>query len=158
MHNCDSSEEVLQMTLEEANSRLDAPPCVLLVEDSPDDAYFFQRALIKSGAQCDLQHVSDGGAAIEFLRRVSNRECKSPDWVFLDLKMPVLSGFEVLEWIRTQPFAGSLRVVVLSGSDQEADRERAFDLGALDYLVKPVSCADLTKRLQSLSASATIRA
>jgi CheY-like chemotaxis protein len=65
--------------------------------------------------------------------------------------MPVLNGFEVLDWIRQQPFAPSLRVVVLSGSDQEKDRQKAHALGALRYQVKPVKVQNLTKDLLDLS-------
>lgn len=73
-----------------------------------------------------------------------------PDLIYLDLKMPVMNGFEVLDWIRLQPFAASLRLTVLSGSDQEKDRHRAKSLGASRYLVKPVTPQDLQDDLVRL--------
>ncbi len=57
--------------------------------------------------------------------------------MFLDLKMPFVSGFDVLEWIRSQPQLSALKVFVLTGSSIERDRQRALALGAKDYLVKP---------------------
>jgi CheY-like chemotaxis protein len=114
-------------------------PTVLLVEDSEDDAFFFQRTLKKGSIQCHFTHVSDGGAAIRLLTDARSHPDKLPGLIFLDLKMPVKNGFEVLEWLRQQEFSKSMEVIVLSGSDQEADKKRASALGAAGYLVKPVS-------------------
>jgi CheY-like chemotaxis protein len=114
-------------------------PILLLVEDSEDDAYFFKHTLERSGVRCSLKHVTNGAEAIEYLRSGSSSEPPTlPDVIFLDLKMPVLNGFEVLEWMRTQTFCSSIHVIVLSGSDYTEDKERAARLGARDYLVKPV--------------------
>jgi CheY-like chemotaxis protein len=113
------------------------PHCsILLVEDSPDDAFFFKRIVKKSGIICDLEHVMDGRAAINHLTaRLSN----PPLLVFLDLKMPIVSGFEVLTWLGGQDIRRKLKVVVLSGSDDKSDRERAAKLGAAHYMVKPIT-------------------
>ncbi len=121
------------------SNMMSARPSVLLIEDCEDDVFFFRRALRKACGEIDLTHVADGGAAVRFLRETVSSSDRLPDLVYLDLKMPVLNGFEVLDWIRQQPFAGSLRVIVLSGSDQEKDRQRAVSLGALRYQVKPVN-------------------
>ena len=129
---------------------------ILLVEDSEDDAYFFQRALSRSGRQCSLKHVSDGGAAVKLLREALADAAMIPDLVFLDLKMPVMSGFEVLEWIRGQSFAETFSVIVLSGSAQEADRLRALELGASEFIVKPITASALGDRLQNLTASSAV--
>ncbi len=110
---------------------------VLLVEDSEDDSFFFQRAVEKATIPCEVKHVMDGQTAVEYLG-----QCESsmlPSLIFLDLKMPVVDGFEVLEWLRSQPLMQSIPVVVLSGSNQESDKRRARDLGASDYLVKPIT-------------------
>jgi DNA-binding response OmpR family regulator len=122
---------------------------ILLVEDSEDDAFFFDLALQKSGWLCDRDHVIDGGQAVDYLQA----SCKSdtvPDLIFLDLKLPVLTGFEVLEWISSVHFMPQLHVVILSGSDHQSDIVRARELGASDYLVKPVSPEELKKRLQAV--------
>lgn len=117
-------------------------PTVLLVEDSDDDAFFFRLCLRKAGLDCDLVHLMNGSAAITYLEgcvqatQVAGRV--SPDLVFLDLKIPSYTGFEVLNWIREQAFNPPLDVTVLSGSEHARDMERATALGATAYIVKPV--------------------
>lgn len=122
-----------------------------MVEDSDDDAFLFRRTLQKSGTQCDFFRVSNGAKAVEFLQNAAISESQPlPHVIFLDLKMPVLNGFEVLEWLRTQSFASQLRVIVLSGSENENDKERAARLGATDYIVKPIRPPDLDRFLHDL--------
>ncbi|PWU18360.1 MAG: two-component system response regulator [Verrucomicrobia bacterium] len=122
-------------------------PLILLVEDSDDDAFFFERELEKSEVSCSLQHVGNGVEAVEFLRNASETG-ELPQTIFLDLKMPVLNGFEVLDWMRTQTFAIPIQVIVLSGSDHDDDKARAAQLGAVDYLVKPIRVSDLHRILE----------
>ena len=124
-------------------------PIVLLAEDSEDDAFFFRHTLQRSELNCTLHHVLDGVAAIEFLQKAFASEPQNlPSTLFLDLKMPILNGFEVLEWIRTQAFAASVQVIVLSGSEQEQDKRRAAQLGAVEYVVKPIRVAHLRRILE----------
>jgi CheY-like chemotaxis protein len=122
-------------------------PTVLLVEDSEDDAFFFKWTFERSEISCSIHHVVDGAAAVDFLSEASRAGPGSlPRMIFLDLKMPVMNGFEVLSWLQEQTFA-QLPVVVLSGSDQQSDKERARQLGAMDYLVKPIKVAHFQKYL-----------
>lgn len=131
------------------------PPLILLAEDSEDDAYFFQRALKKTGLACSFVRASNGRLAVELLEKANSNEGNTnlPDILFLDLKMPVMSGFEVLEWIKSADLSFRLRVIVLSGSNDDADRIRAAALGAADYLVKPITPADLKNQVEKLSAA-----
>ena len=95
---------------------------LLLVEDSEDDAFFFKRTLEKSGMGCTVHRVANGAEAIDFLQNISAAHSEEfPKVVFLDLKMPVLNGFEVLDWLQTQTFNSQMRVIVLSGSEHEND-------------------------------------
>src|SRR4051794_23204862 len=98
----------------------DLAPTVLLVEDSEDDAYFFRRALKKLGRDCALIHVADGAAALDFFKAALAPHADAahpwPDLVFLDLKLPTFSGFEILEWLREQTLPRPLDITVLSGS------------------------------------------
>lgn len=126
-------------------------PYILLVEDSRDDAFFFERTLRKTGISCKLRHVKDGASAVELLEQALGTSEGLPDAIFLDLKMPILNGFEVLEWVQEQAWAGTVPIFVLSGSNQTVDRERAARLGAAGYLVKPITKDDLTRKLQTLS-------
>lgn len=128
-------------------------PVVLLAEDSEDDAFFFRWTLKKAGLKCDLIHAADGHQAVRFLESCvtpeGRRSPNCPDLVFLDLKMPALTGFEVLEWIRAHPFDPPLDVAVLSGSEHASDVERAKSLGASAYFVKPISAENLRARFEA---------
>ncbi len=127
-------------------------PIILLVEDSEDDAYFFQRALKRTTLASRFFHVSDGAAAIEYFRNAHAAPDDAtqpwPDLVFLDLKLPSFSGFEILGWLREQAYALP-EIEVLSGSEQQSDVDRALELGATAYSVKPVSSDQLAKRLRT---------
>jgi CheY-like chemotaxis protein len=120
---------------------------VLLVEDSDDDAFFFERSFNSCAVPARLLRVAHGGEAVDYLQKASgvSADLSQTHLVFLDLKMPVLNGFEVLKWIKERGI--SIEVVVLSGSDIDSDMEMARLLGASDYLVKPISTEELKKRL-----------
>ena len=116
---------------------------VLIVDDDDNDIFFLGRAMEKAGIDCPVQVVSDGEQAIRYLageEKYANRSAHPlPDVVFLDLKMPLLDGFGVLEWRLKHPELASLRIFVLTGSFMEADRTRALQLGATDFLIKPAT-------------------
>jgi len=121
---------------------------LLLVDDSDDDAFFFTRIIHKSGASCSVQHLPNGAQALQFLQHVLRSRFEGlPQVIFLDLKLPVLNGFEVLEWIRAQTFPPEMRVIILSGSERQEDKDRAAQLGATDYLVKPIKVDELQRLL-----------
>ena len=119
-------------------------PVVFLAEDSEDDAFFFERAFRKAGVGCSLARAENGKALIEMLKQGMSDGGSAPILIFLDLKMPVMSGFEVLEWLRFSGLEPLPRVIVLSGSNDQDDRGRALSLGAADYLVKPIT-ADILR-------------
>jgi CheY-like chemotaxis protein len=121
---------------------------VLLVEDSEDDAFFFRWTVQKSGLACDLVHAGDGSAAVRRLEdALAHRDnTRLPDLVFLDLKMPTFSGFEVLAWLKERRLEPRLDVAVLSGSEHAGDMQRAASLGATAYYVKPLSVDQLRAR------------
>src|SRR5215813_8964745 len=128
---------------------------VLVAEDDPSDAFFLKRAFVLAGVPVVLDFVADGQEAIDYLEgedKYSNREAYPiPDLMLLDLKMPRLNGFDVLGWLRSQPGLRRLLVTVLTSSDQPQDINRAYDLGANSYLLKPHSSqelSDLVKRVQ----------
>jgi CheY-like chemotaxis protein len=115
---------------------------ILFVEDSADDAMFTIRALTKSGFSNKLHHVVDGAAALDFLycRGIySGRDSTHhPKLVLLDLKMPKVSGMQVLEAVKSDPKLKTIPVVMLTSSNEGPDIERCFQLGANSYIVKPV--------------------
>lgn len=125
---------------------------ILLVEDSDDDLFFFQRSLKQTGVDTHLVHQADGRASIAYLERVLAGDEPAPDLMFLDLKMPAFTGFEVLEWIAQQNLLRRLPVAVLSGSEQPGDVERALALGATAYFVKPILVQQLRTRIVECTA------
>lgn len=133
----------------------DAAP-ILIADDDSGDVLLLRRAFQKANLVNPLYVVSDGEAAIDYLAGAGpyrNRDDHPlPVLLLLDLKMPRKSGFQVLEWIRSQPGLRRLRVVVLSSSGQSADIDRAHDLGANSYLVKPPTFADLVAMVENLGA------
>lgn len=132
-------------------------PNILLVEDSEDDAYFFERALRKTGVDCDYVWISEGQEAVKYLKQFKGKgrlmpETTRPDIIFLDLKLVAFSGFEVLQELNQERFDPAFHVVILSGSDHETDKRRARELGARDYVVKPIHPNDLKRRLEALTS------
>jgi len=127
---------------------------ILLAEDGEDQVILIRRAFAKAQLLNPLHVVSNGEEAIAYLQgegKYSNRdEYPLPCLLLLDLKMPRKNGFEVLEWIRQQPGLSALRVVVLTGSDEMRDVNRAYQLGANSFLVKPVDFPRFVEVTQAL--------
>jgi CheY-like chemotaxis protein len=126
---------------------------ILLVEDSEDDVFIMRHALKQAQIRARVEVVPDGQAAVDYLAGSGPyRDRKAyplPALVFLDLKLPYLTGFEILSWIRTQPSLSEVIVVVLTSSGEERDQTKAYSLGARSYLVKPPKPKDLVELFQS---------
>jgi CheY-like chemotaxis protein len=122
---------------------------ILSVDDNEDDNFLLKRAFGKSGADLELRIAGDGQAAIEYLSRADEMDGREdvvwPDLVLLDLKMPRKDGFAVLDWLRQQQLARSVRVAVFTSSQSSNDINRAYGKGAEWYLVKPVALEDLVQ-------------
>jgi CheY-like chemotaxis protein len=115
---------------------------ILLTEDSIDDATLTIRALTKSGFTNKLYHVKDGAEALDYLYcngiYASRNILKRPKLILLDLKMPKVSGMQVLEKIKSDPDFKSIPVVILTSSKEDPDVKKCYELGANSYIVKPV--------------------
>ena len=120
--------------------------CVLVVEDDADDVLFIRRALKKAGVQCKVDVVGDGEAALRYLQ-----DNPAPTLMLLDIKLPRLSGLEVLERLRENPLRRRMIIVMLTGSQLAEDIDRAYAAGANSYLVKPISPAAMGELVQRLS-------
>jgi CheY-like chemotaxis protein len=120
---------------------------ILLVEDNEDDVFLLKRGFQHAGIVNPLKIVTDGQQAIDYLSGTGEFADRNsfplPGLVLLDLKLPYLDGFEVLEWIRAHPVLKTSAVVILTSSPENRDRKRAAELGAQGYLVKPASPASL---------------
>lgn len=116
-------------------------PDILLAEDSPTTAELFVYALKANKSGATIQVVRDGVEVLDFLFggvTPSESICDAlPRLVLLDLHMPRLGGFEVLERLRADERTRVLPVVILSSSDQESDEHEAYRLGANGYIKKP---------------------
>ena len=129
-------------------------PVVLIAEDNDNDIAMLRRAFRQASITAPIQYVTDGEQAIAYLKgegRFARREeFPLPDLLLLDLKMPRKNGFEVLEWLRTQPSLSHLRVVVLTTSEQLRDVNRAYALGAASFLTKPLNFVEFKDTIQAM--------
>ena len=119
---------------------------ILLAEDREGDITLVQRAFERAGIGNPLMIVRDGEEAINYLSgagRYSNRTLyPRPGLLLLDLTLPLVDGFEVLHWIKSQPGLKNLLVIVLTASDRIRDASQAYRLGAHSFLVKSVDFQD----------------
>ena len=131
------------MKLDQAGATKTATRAViLLAEDNPDDVFLMKLAFRKAGLNNPIHVVTTGTETVEYLRGALEAKCSGslvPLLISLDINMPMGTGFEVLNWIRQQPALDGVPVVVLSQSAQGKDANRAIQLGARSYLVKPSS-------------------
>jgi two-component system response regulator len=129
-------------------------PTILLVEDEPNDAFFFEHSVKRAGLLTPVVVARDGREALDYLEGADpyrDREKHPLPWlVVLDLKLPRADGFEVLEQIRRNPKLRRLIVLVLTSSSSQVDIERAYDLGANAYLVKPSDSHELAAIVRSI--------
>ena len=120
---------------------------ILLADDEDNDALLIQRAFKKAGIDAFIYRVKDGEEALAYLRGDAGYRDRHkypfPDMLLLDLKMPRKSGFEVLEWVREHERFKRLVSIVLTSSRQSFDINKAYDLGANSYLVKPLNFEEL---------------
>ena len=127
---------------------------ILLIEDNANDAELAIRALKKNNVAKHIIHLKNGAAALDFLfgegkykgRNTNNK----PKVILLDLKMPKVSGLEVLEKLVSNELTQKIPVVVLTSSKEHPDVEKAYLLGANSYIVKPVDFESFRKVVNDL--------
>jgi CheY-like chemotaxis protein len=122
---------------------------ILLAEDDEDYVFLIRRAFADANIKNPLYVVPNGEDVISYLegkgKYSSRAEYPLPDLLLLDINMPRVNGFEALAWIRQQPNLASLRILVLTSSDEIRDVNKAYQLGANSFLVKPYDFQDLTE-------------
>jgi two-component system, response regulator len=118
------------------------PVDILIVEDNPSDAELTMRALKKSRMANQFFIAEDGEEALDFIfnrGKFADRDSSTPlKVIFLDLKLPKVSGLEVLKEIKSNESTKTLPVVILTSSKEDPDIQKAYELGANSYVVKPV--------------------
>ena len=130
------------------------PSTLLLVEDEPTSVFFFEHMVKKLGILNPLQIAKDGREALDYLEGVgefSDRvKFPLPGLVILDLKLPRVTGFEVLQQLRHRPETKHIVVVILSSSASDEDIAKAYALGANGYLVKPLHLEELQEIVRAI--------
>ncbi|WP_261665118.1 response regulator [Deinococcus sp. Marseille-Q6407] len=128
------------------------PHHVLLVDDSHGDAFLMESCIELAGVSLQLSVALDGVEALEFLAR-ERQEGRQPELMLLDLNMPRMNGFEVLESLRNTQDYQDLWVVVLTTSNTQIDRARARALGTDIFITKPFGLAETTQLLRKIEAA-----
>lgn len=127
---------------------------ILFVDDNSDDAALTMHALKKSGLTNTLFHVKDGTEALDFIYckglYASRNILEHPKLILLDLKMPKVSGIEVLEILKSDETHKIIPVVVLTSSKEDPDIKKCYELGANSYIVKPVESVNFFNTIRSL--------
>lgn len=128
-----------------------SPVRVLFMEDDPGDVELIQEALRGAKIALDINHVPNGEEGMRYLRREGTYlQAKRPDFILLDLNMPLMDGREVLEAIKGDEELRTIPVVVLTTSDAEKDILTSYDLGANCYLKKPLGLDDFLDVVRSV--------
>jgi two-component system response regulator len=125
---------------------------ILLVEDEASDAVLLTRAFVRAGVLNPVVHVQDGSAALAYLAGTGRFSDRDPDalpvLVLLDLKLPDLPGFSILNYMRTNAALRRIPVVVLTGDTSPQTVKAAYDAGANSYLVKSAKADDIRRIVQ----------
>lgn len=130
---------------------------LILIEDNPFDAELALRALQSKGIADRVKVFPDGVEALEFLFRIADHKqpersgyTRLPKVIFLDLKLPKMSGLEVLNQIKRDERTHLIPVVMLTSSQEESDILESYELGVNSYMVKPVDYDDFSQALGDL--------
>ena len=128
---------------------------ILIAEDNEDDSALIQMALARGKVNNPVRIVSDGAQVVAYLKGeppYADRKANPfPRLLLLDIKMPILSGFEVLNWIRSHTECSVIPTIVMSTSKLNEDIERAYRMGANAYIAKPAKFDDLVKYFTRLA-------
>ena len=127
---------------------------ILLVEDDKSDAEMTIRALHKNKLANNITHVANGALALDFLFARGNYAGRDiddqPKLILLDIKMPKVSGIEVLKILKDDEATKKIPVVMLTSSKEDPDIEACYRLGVNGYIVKPVEFEDFMKTVTEL--------
>ena len=117
---------------------------ILLIDDDEDDRDFFQFALEDINKNIEYTGIESGYEALELLKKNN-----LPDYIFLDLNMPAMSGRECLIELKNNPSFSHIPVIIFSTSSDPRDKEETKQLGAIDFITKPSKTSDLVKALNN---------
>ena len=127
------------------------PTHFLLVEDEPAHAELVRIAMDENAVANTMDHVEDGEEAVRYLNGEGQYEGRRrPDVVLLDIRLPKMDGHEVLEYMKTRDHLSTIPVVMLTTSDADSDRIRAYEHNANSYVTKPVDFEQFRKMVRDL--------
>ncbi|MCY7352239.1 MAG: response regulator [Cytophagaceae bacterium] len=122
------------------------PPLILIVEDDEDDRYLIQDAFAEAQLSCNFVFAVDGADALAYLKKA----VEPPALMLLDINMPKLNGFEVLQKLRQDPVWKALPVVMFSTSTETSTITRAYQSGVNSYVLKPQTFTGLVTLLSQI--------
>jgi two-component system response regulator len=135
---------------------MDTPLRILVAEDELGDILLLKRVFANAGVKTPIHFASDGQEVLDYLQGKppfeNPVEHPLPNLLLLDLHLPIVTGLEILEWLRSQPGLRHLLVVVLSSSNEQEDIQEAYRRGANSYVVKPTDpnkLVSVVERLQN---------
>ena len=127
---------------------------ILLIEDNLDEAQLAIRSFKKSNIANKLLHISDGADALDFIfargEYAGRKERNMPRLILLDLKLPKISGLEILKAVKEDERTKIIPVIVLTSSKEEPDIIASYKLGVNSYIVKPVNFESFSKAVVEL--------
>lgn len=127
---------------------------ILLVEDESSDAALLLRGFEKAKVLNPIIHLTNGDEALGYLAGVrqyaDRRKYPLPALILLDLKLPGMTGIQLLQWMRVQGEIKRIPVVVLTSNDDPDTINAAYDLGANSYLVKPGNNAEIARMVEAI--------
>ena len=129
---------------------------VLLVEDNPDEVFITQRAFKKGEVANPLMVVTSGRQALDFLfsqgSYADRDKNDKPAVILLDLKLPLVSGLDVLKELKSNPNTNPIPILVLTSSTEERDQTESYRLGANDFICKPTSLLEFIEIVKTIKA------
>ena len=129
---------------------------ILVVEDNPDHLELTVLTLEELGVSAEIAVARDGAEALDYLfgqgRHAGRDTRKRPSFILLDMKLPKLSGLDVLRSVRSNPLTALVPVIMLTSSSEHSDRLACYQSGANSFVRKPVDFVDFTEKLNRLQA------
>jgi len=127
---------------------------ILLVEDDPSHRLLIRKSLENHGVANDVSEVVDGQEALDYIYGVGiyadRKKYPMPDLVLLDIKMPRVDGFGVLERLKSDPKTKRIPVIMLTTSSRDEEIAKGYEYGANAYVIKPLNFEDFAKKLHDL--------
>ncbi len=129
---------------------------ILIVEDNPDHLELTVLTLEDLGVKAEIAVARDGAEALDFLFgqgvHAGRDTDRTPNFILLDMKLPKLSGLDVLRSVRRNPLTMLVPVIMLTSSSERSDMQACYQSGANSFVRKPVDFADFTEKLDRLQA------